>query len=408
MKTLGRSFMILCIMAVVCFARDPHAYVINSLGETLSKINLVSGQVTNNILTLGSDVQSYPNHIIVRDTMAYVINSGTDEIQIINLNSASTRGYINTGAGSNPYYMAFFDSQYVYVTLLMNNSVALVDIPGKSVVDEITVGKRPQGIVIHDYKAYIACTGYNPDWTLDPVGKVAVLDIPSRTIIKEIAVGTNPQYVEVDILGRVHVVCAGDYYSVFGKIFIIDAENDEVVDSLATGGIPGMITIGPDNIAYMPAAGFGYEPYIFSYHALTLEIYHDENNPLQIGGNCLMAIPYQDSTIYAGNWASDLVEVIDSGGTPLKSFILGDGPLHLGFDYMPGDVNGDYMLDISDITRIIAYLYLQGPKPRWPSWRANMNGDFYIDIADITFLINYLYINRNPAPKVGPTWLLPE
>jgi len=408
MKTIIVVIILIVSLTTVTQARDPRAYVINSIGETLSKINLLTGQVANDILTLGSDVQCYPNQIVVRDTMAYVINSGTDEIQLINLNTESTLGFINTGAGSNPYWMAFYDTQYVYVTLLMNNSVIKVDVINNTVLDEVTVGKRPQGIVIHDYKAYIACTGYNPDWTLDPVGKVAVFDIPGDSVIKEIEVGTNPQYVAVDEFGRVHVVCAGDYFSVFGRVFVIDTDLEEVTDSLDLGGVPGLISIGPDNIAYMPAAGWSYDPSIFSYNSLTLEIYHDENNPLQIGGNCLMAIPYQDSSVYAGNWVNDFVEVIDSAGILLESYALGDGPIHMDFNYMPGDVTGDFVLDISDITKIIAWLYLHAPQPRYPLWRANANGDFNFDITDITCIIDYLYLSHERVPKVGPTWFRPE
>jgi len=95
---LGWLFLISTVMAV-----EPTAYVINTSGETLSKINLTTGVVDNDILTLGSDVYCYPNQIVVRDTLAYVVNSGTHEIQIIDLKSEATVDFIDIGDGTNPY-----------------------------------------------------------------------------------------------------------------------------------------------------------------------------------------------------------------------------------------------------------------------------------------------------------------
>ena len=51
---------VLCLLAWMfststITAVEPTAYVINSSGETLSKINLTTGIVDNDILTLGSD-----------------------------------------------------------------------------------------------------------------------------------------------------------------------------------------------------------------------------------------------------------------------------------------------------------------------------------------------------------------
>ena len=142
------------LLPTMIFSADKIAYVLNSSGETLSKINLTTGVVTNNIVIIGSDVQSYPNQIVVRDSLAYVIASGTDELQIINLKSESTVDYINTGAFSNPYWMAFYDSQYVFVTLMLTNEVAKIDVLSGLVVDEITTGISPSGIVIFNHKAF--------------------------------------------------------------------------------------------------------------------------------------------------------------------------------------------------------------------------------------------------------------
>jgi len=64
-----------------------------------------------------------------------------------------------------------------------------------------------------------------------------------------------------------------------------------------------------------------------------------------------------------------------------------------------GDANGDWQVNIFDITFIITYLYLDGPAPG-QLIMGDVNGDCVINIFDITYLITYLYI-EGPAPQVG-------
>ncbi|MFZ5979436.1 MAG: hypothetical protein ACOYVF_02290, partial [Candidatus Zixiibacteriota bacterium] len=61
-----------------------------------------------------------------------------------------------------------------------------------------------------------------------------------------------------------------------------------------------------------------------------------------------------------------------------------------------GNCNNDPLdnVDISDITFIISYLYLNGPEPTNPILcDVNCSADGTIDISDITAIISYLYLN---------------
>jgi len=64
-----------------------------------------------------------------------------------------------------------------------------------------------------------------------------------------------------------------------------------------------------------------------------------------------------------------------------------------------GDANGDWQVNIFDITFIITYLYLDGPA-LGQLIMGDVNGDCVINIFDITYLIAYLYLD-GPEPKVG-------
>jgi hypothetical protein len=68
------------------------------------------------------------------------------------------------------------------------------------------------------------------------------------------------------------------------------------------------------------------------------------------------------------------------------------------------DGDGDQLIDIGDLTAMIAYLYIApNPVPACPA-EANVDGDpeGVVDIGDLTALIAYLYIPPNPDPASCP------
>lgn len=403
-RILSGGLFILLVLMRTTLAADPQAYVLNSNAETLSKINLNTGTVSNDIVGIGSDVFSYPNQIVIRDTLMYVVTSGHDEIQVINLNNEETVTFMPTGAFTNPYWIDFLDEQYLYVTLMLTDEIAKLDYRSGAIVTQTGVGMAPEGILLLDEKAYIACTGFSFETWLYDTGKVCIYDLNGDSVMGYIAVGTNPQYLARDGLGRVHVVCTGDYGAVAGAVYIIDPAIDAVIDSINIGGTPGQITIGPDNIAYIAAAGWTMDGYVYSYQALTGEVYHDAGNPIAVDLNCMTVASFQDSTVFEGSFGTNMINVIDSDGNVLDSYAVNDGPVHIVFNFLPGDANGDFEVNLLDVTDIIGWLYTGGEPPRWPRWRANANADKQYNILDITYLIGYLY-RDGPRPRPGPHWV---
>lgn len=381
----------------------PSLYVVNGTGETLSRIVVDSNLVQNNIVALGSDINAAPNQIVIRDTLGYVVCSVTDEIQVINLSSYTTVDYIDLPLGSNPYWMAFYDDSTAYVTLLNENAVARIDIDRRQVVGQFGVGKSPEGMVIAEHKLYVANSGFDFSTFLYDPGRVTVFDIGPDTLVADIAVGLNPQYMDIDRDGRVHVSCTGDYFSVFGTAYVIDVGSDLVVDSVALGGSPGQIAIGPDNTAWLAAGGFTGSGFVFGYDAGSGSVLYDNSSPMAVDQNCLSVAAGSDSTIYVASF-TDFVSRRSAAGVELGRWAVGDGPYHIAIDYRPGDANGDFGVDLSDLIYLVNYLFLGGPYPVWPSWRANVTGDFDTDLSDLIYLVNNLFLS-GPGPKTGPTWL---
>ncbi|MEW6016413.1 MAG: M6 family metalloprotease domain-containing protein [Candidatus Zixiibacteriota bacterium] len=65
-------------------------------------------------------------------------------------------------------------------------------------------------------------------------------------------------------------------------------------------------------------------------------------------------------------------------------------------DFVCGDPTGNSVINILDVTYIIAYLYKSGPEPQ-PLQSGDSNGNGSINILDATYLLSYLYKN-GPDP----------
>jgi len=77
-----------------------------------------------------------------------------------------------------------------------------------------------------------------------------------------------------------------------------------------------------------------------------------------------------------------------------------DGSLTL---FLCGDVNGDYKVNIFDITDMIGILYISVPAPDHWQTIADVNKDETVNIFDIAALISYLYID-GPPPECNYEW----
>ena len=67
-----------------------------------------------------------------------------------------------------------------------------------------------------------------------------------------------------------------------------------------------------------------------------------------------------------------------------------------------GDVTGDGLVKVADITFLIAYVWRGGPPPNC-SLHADVTGDdpTYVNVADVTFLIAYVF-RGGPPPVACP------
>ena len=303
-------------------------FVENGLGRTLSSVELESGTVENNILTLGQ----VPNQILSYRDKLYALDSVPPQIVQIDPRTMEIVKKIALPEGSNPYDMRLVGSHRAYVTLLVANQVAVVDLEEGEVVKTIDVGKAPQGIYVDlaSRRAYVANTGGYPDFA--PCS-VSIIDVRADSVVETLPVPTNPQYLTGGPDFNIYVVCSGKWGEGQGKVCVINpwappSYTPAVVDTIELGGFPGDIAITSSGRAYIAdwgdqSGGFLYEVDIYADTVL-----HGHENPLRVGhGAMRLLLDPATEELYVSNFDDDTVQRFDTRtDSVVATFHVGDGP----------------------------------------------------------------------------------
>jgi len=296
-------------------------YVLNSASESISVIDLATGQVTNDVVTVGS----WPNQLVYHKGKVYCVNSGSNNIMVFNADTWTAEAPIDLGAGNNPMNMAFFDDNVAYVAWSISNKVLQVNVSSKAVTKTIDAGVGATGIAIAMGKVYVTNTAFDGvNWTYGQ-GTATVVDGASGNVVTTVNVGTNPQSAAVAADGKVHVSCTGDYFSSFGQVHIIDPATDTAGDIVDVGGSPGNISISTmDNMGYLAVWGAG----LLVYNTETKAVVYGGDAPLLgKGGSGLIADT--EGNVFVSVWADDQVVKLDKDGTEVATYDVGDSPLSL-------------------------------------------------------------------------------
>jgi YVTN family beta-propeller protein len=348
---------------------SPSAYVANTLGENLSMIDLINHTVNPNAEPLGL----YANQVVLRGDRAYVINSGANEIQVINLTTLNTLYTVDVGAGTNPWGMDFVNDDVAAVSLLLTNQVKFVNVFTGQVVQTVSVGTGPQGVVFSDGKVYVANSGYNGAG-YDP-GTVSVINTNDYSV-STIAVGLNPQTLAIDSQGNIVVACSGDYVSAGGEINVIDTDIQQVVHSVSAGMPITGVAVNAGDKAYFSTFGSG----VLVYDLINQTFERDTGNPLPGGPG--IAFDAQDNA-YISDFGRDSVHVFSPSHQLQDEYLVGDGPISIAvYDPAPSSI-GD------PETRVVAKfsLHQNYPNPFNPEttieFETYENGTVLLEIFNV-------------------------
>ena len=127
-----------------------------------------------------------------------------------------------------------------------------------------------------------------------------------------------------------------------------------------------------------------------SFHETYEEDYTDDTGYYHVA-NIPLCYCLKNASASKAGYATEWV-LLSIGGDDVYDFALAP----VGYDYVPGDVNGDGLVLGSDVTYLVSYFRgIMEPQPEWlfgPDnfWAgADANGDCQVIGSDITYLVSY-------------------
>jgi hypothetical protein len=293
-------------------------YVINSLGMTISAIDVSKDTIYNNVATIGK----WANQVVYYSGKLYVVSSYINGVQVFDASTYAQLGTIDCGASTNPMCIAILSDTKAYVTCSQANCVKVVNPTAYTVTKTINTDVGTTGILIANNKVYVANTAYNSTTYGYGQGTIQVINTTADTVAKTINVGMNPQALALDPTGMVHALSTGDYFSAFGEVAIINPSTDAVTQTVAIGGSPGNIALSAAGIAYCGMWSTG----MITYNTSTKAIIHSSASPL-LGLGASSVVFDKNGNAFVGDFSNDKVYKLNSADSLVRTYLAGDGPI---------------------------------------------------------------------------------
>ncbi len=287
-------------LVIICFtitSLKGDLFVLNTISQTLSRIDLATQTVNNTFASAGL----YSNQMAVTEDYIYLTNSGDNNLRKINIETGALSATIPLADYSNPYDIVIHEG-FAYVTGMLTDKVYKIDLATDEVEAELAVGVAPQGLFIYKDILYVANSGFQYPAYLP--GELTVIDLPSFTIMKTLSVPLNPQRMIVDSNGFLHLVCTGNYGDETGNIAVIDTSLHEIIQVIPLTTFPANIVITPGGRVYV---GDSFGGGVFAYDTPGFEIIHSCDDLFSYGGSALAV--YEEWLIIAdaGTFSSNSV-----------------------------------------------------------------------------------------------------
>ncbi len=309
------------------------AFVLNSISNSLSVIELDSLTVQNDVIELGANSSAVG--FSVRGSRAIVPNGSENNVIVIDIDNLTVTGTIDLPSGSGATGSAFLDDNTAFVCNLNLGSVARIDLRTMSVTDTIAVGLVPSGVAVASGKVFVANANVDLN-TFQPVGNgtISVIDPATSQVTRTIDAGaTNSQFLGLDNDGELIVVNSGQFGTGNGSISVIDPVTETLTAGPFTiGDFPGEFSVNPDGVAYIASFSAG----LYSFDTTTNTVVRNASNALAAvtaGGTPFGAAGVdfdEQGNIYSVNFGDaatpGTVFVFDSNETLVDSVKVGIGP----------------------------------------------------------------------------------
>ncbi len=358
-----------------------------------------SNQPLNRRRAVGLSIRGHLAYIPTFNLPVTGAESSGDSIFIVNLEDREIVGGIPIQSGATPQQIALINDQKLYVTCAASHEVHVVDIPNRNVTKVLTGAfNKPTGITLLNGKAYVS----NPAWEWDPEARmttyyessVTVIDTATDIVLKSIPVPTNAGEILNDGESTIIVKTIGNYNDVLGHLVLIDANTDEIVETVKLKLTPGSSALNAEKQLFIQ--GSWQKPGLLIYDVATKDWIRDEDDTItnfsndadvSISGGLTFA---PDGNLYItqpdwGGGGQDYVRVMDvMDASLLRTYHVGPGASILAFAQIISrreDINNDGIVNISDLVIAARFLGDQGP-----GIVADVNGDDVVNILDLVLI----------------------
>ena len=183
-------------------------YILDWYAEAVYVMDTTLSASTDPLLLTGDG----PSDIAVDDNAIFISNSGYGGDATVQKFSLSGDLLVEkkTGEMTSPGYIEI-DDEYIYTSLWLDNSVAVMEKESLNTVKTISGLSAPQEIVKHGDCLYIGSNNISAAGSIYEV-KIDGFEISS------IEVGSNPSFLDISEDGVIFVSCCGDYNSIYGSI----------------------------------------------------------------------------------------------------------------------------------------------------------------------------------------------
>ena len=327
MKKVVTLILMISLSSLVQAADFPRTlFVENNLARTLSFLNLEQGLIQNDVLELGV----VPNQIISYRDKLFALNSTPPSLMVIDPRTLQVTDRMTIpGESSNPYFMALVGARRMYVTLLMANQVAVLDLSGEQEAKLIDVGAAPQGIYVDNHVAIVTNTGGYPDYA---ESSVSIIDTRTDSVTMTLPVPTNPQTITKGPDFNYYILCSGKWGENQGKLVVLNLfvppnYTPAIIDTIEVGGFPGDVVVTPDGMAYMTDWGDASGGFLYKVNIYTKEVLAGPDNPIRIGRGAMRFLwDAPTSDLYVSAFDMDAVQKLDvTTDQVTATYPFGDG-----------------------------------------------------------------------------------
>lgn len=222
---------------------EPIAYFPNGMGNTVSAVNLTSGEVVDVFSdeVIPGATNSHGIAINNEGTKLYVSSMNGTEVSVFNLETQKTEQKIDVGFKTHHMEIDPL-GRYLYVTELKGTKVAVVDLKTNSVVKSVVTGKGAYypTASLDGSKLYVANIMENT---------VTVIDLETLEVESKINVGKGPSHFAIDPDTNTIYVTNSK-----GNSISIISEDGKDVKELEVGAEPHGIAVSGNNIIVANAA----------------------------------------------------------------------------------------------------------------------------------------------------------